>query len=76
MKSPSHSDLSGEKNNVLCVTEEKLDYGIGVPEVRIFPCSSVSFLHLFPLARNNLTTSVQFRIISAFWLVLLYQQHM
>lgn len=73
---PSHSDLAGEKNNILSVTEEKLDYGFGTPEVSIFPCGCVGFLHLFLFDRNNLATSVQFRTVSAFWLVLLYQQHM
>lgn len=73
---PSHSDLAGEKNNILSVMEEKLDYGFGTPEVSIFPCGCVGFLHLFLFDRNNLATSVQFRTVSAFWLVLLYQQHM
>lgn len=73
---PSHSDLAGEKNNILSVTEEKLDYGFGTPEVSIFPCGCVGFLHLFLFDRNNLATSVQFRTVGAFWLVLLYQQHM
>lgn len=73
---PSHSDLAGEKNNVLSVTEEKFESGFGMPEVSIFPCGCVSFLHLFIFDRNNLATSVQFRTVSAFWLVLLYQQHM
>lgn len=73
---PSHSNLAGEKNNVLSVPEEKLDYGFGTLEVSIFPCGCVSFLHLFLFDRNNLATSVQFRTVGAFWLVLLYQQHM